>query len=535
MTRAGGTSAATGADAPRFEVHARTVALLTFVSRITGLVRDATLSRVFGAGPLMDAFFFAFMIPNLFRRLFGEGALAAAFLPAYARLRRDDPALARPVASATVALLVVVLGALVVVGETILLALPRDGDTGLALDLLAIMLPYMPLVCLVAILGAVLQVHHRFGPTAAAPIVLNLGMIGAATAGILLGWREAGREAGHVALVAGAVVAAGIVQVLWSLWALRRESWWTLQWRGAGAPLRRVLLQAGPMIVGLGVLQLNTFIDGIIASYPTTVGATIGGVDYPLGAGAMATISFAQRLYQFPLGVFGVALATAIFPALSVQTEDDGAFGDTLRRGLRLVLFIGLPASAGLVLVRRPLVTVILQGGAFTLDDVARVSFVLLGYASAVWAYCAIHVVTRAFYARGDARTPVRVAVAVVALNLALNCSLIWTPLREAGLAWSTAICAVVQLGLLLRGLSGAIGRLIDRDLVRSALQVVGLTLVMVVTVGVLAIGAADPASWGGALASLVLAVVVGIVVIAGGARVLRMPELGWLLSRRAG
>ena len=222
------------------------------------------------------------------------------------------------------------------------------------------------------------------------------------------------------------------------------------------------------MIIGLGVLQLNTFFDGLIASYPATIGHTIFGYDYPLDEGAMAAVSFAQRLYQFPLGVFGIAVATAIFPLLSKQVNDPEAFGSTVRRGLRLVVFIGLPASIGLMLVRQPLTAVILQGGEFTADDTARVGRVLLGYAPAIWAYSMTHVLTRALYAHGDAKKAMKVAVSMVALNVLLNCTLIWTPLKEAGLAWSTAFCAVLQAILL----SGVVGRygitVVDRAVASS-------------------------------------------------------------------
>ena len=355
------------AAAGGFQRHARNVSLLTMVSRLTGLGRDAALSRVFGAGPLMDAFFFAFMIPNLFRRLFGEGALAAAFLPEYTHLHETQPRIARQMATLTVSRMITLLGVVTLVGELVLYGLLSSGAQGTtALQLMMIMLPYMPLVCLVAILGAMLQVHGRFGPTAAAPVILNLTIIGTACG---LPWifdalnasRDATPEAAelahvrHIIWVAIAVVCAGCVQVIWSMLALRRTPWWT---RDTGTEardsFRRVVQQAVPMMIGLGVLQLNTLIDGLIASYPTTVGPTIFGADYPLEEGAMSAVSFAQRLYQFPLGVFGIAVATAIFPALARLRHDDAGYRSTLRRGLRLVFFIAAPASVGLIWSRRP-------------------------------------------------------------------------------------------------------------------------------------------------------------------------------------
>jgi putative peptidoglycan lipid II flippase len=173
--------------AERFERHSWTFAILTFVSRVGGLAREAVLSRVFGAGAVMDAFNFAFLIPNLFRRLFGEGALSAAFVPVYTRLHRDDPETARRLATLTVGALVALLGALTLAAEGVLaLCLRGAGDGGLELRLTMIMLPYMPMICAVAILGAMLQVHGRFGPTAASPILLNVCEVAAAVSAPLV-------------------------------------------------------------------------------------------------------------------------------------------------------------------------------------------------------------------------------------------------------------------------------------------------------------------------------------------------------------
>ena len=517
----------------RFEGHAWTVGFLTFVSRISGLVREAVLSRFFGAGGLMDAFFFAFMLPNLFRRLFGEGALAAAFLPVYTELDRDDPAEAKRLATTTIGLLTILLGALVLAGEIVLFLVSRGHDhENVAVWLMMLTLPYMPMVCVVAILGAMLQVHGRFGPPAAASVVLNVVMITAAVIGALVLGTGAEERLLHVGVVAGSIILAGMLQIGWMLWSLRDRSWW-LPGKRSRAPLARVMRQAGPMIVGLGVLQLNTFFDGLIASYPVTVGPTIFGAEYPLEAGAMATVSFAQRLYQFPLAVFGLAVATAIFPLLARQTNDEDGFRSTIRRGLRLVVFIGLPASLGLVLVREPAVAVILQGGAFTADDTRRVAFVLLGYAPAVWAYSMIHILARGFYARGEAKTPVKIAIGVVGLNLGLNLVLIWTPLKEAGLAWSTAICAVVQASLLLYALRRRLGAIIDRDVLKSWGRTAVVTAVMATAVWLVStvLGATD-GSWKVAAAHLAVLVATGAAVAAVAAVALQMPEWRWLIKR---
>lgn len=507
------------------------------VSRVTGLLREACLSRVFGAGALMDAFFLAFLIPNLFRRLFGEGALAAAFLPVYVDLEKRDPAAARRLASMIVALLVVVLSSIVLLGDIALYLLVRMGDmNSLAIWLTMIMLPYIPLVCLVALLGAMLQVHGRFGPTAAAPILLNLCVIGAALGfSFVLDPNVEQERVLHIGFVAGSVIIAGILQLAWTLWALRSQQWWTPEGSADRNAVRRVLRQALPMILGLGVLQVNVFLDGLIASYPTTFGPTIFGVDYPLQQGAMASVTFAQRLYQFPLGVFGIAVATAIFPTLARLSSDQDAFTDTVRRGLRLVVFIGLPASIGLLLVREPIAQVVLQGGEFTEQDTRRVAFVLAGYAPAIWAYSMIQVLTRAFYARGDSIRPVKVAIWFVGLNLVLNCTLIWTPLREAGLAVSTAVCACLQSIVLTRMLRAHTGALVDRSVRRSWIATCIATVIMATVVGYVAWQLTSTETWLQALGVLAILVSLGAATVACTAAVLRMPELHWAVGKSTG
>lgn len=527
----------------QFERHARTVTLLTAVSRVGGLARDATLSRVFGVGPLMDAFAFGFMVPNLFRRLFGEGALSAAFLPAFTREIADAPGTARVLAWLVISRTTALLAGLVLLSELLLLfGVFDDALDANGVRLLAIMLPYAPMVCLVALVGSMLQALGRFGPTAAAPIVLNLLLVGVSIG--LVPMVDAGllsREA-HVAWVAGSVLLTGVLQMAWVLVALRGVL------PAASDPdrprarrlARGVGLQALPMIVGLGVLQFNTLLDGLIASWPTLVGPTIPflNVDYPLPEGSMATLSWAARLYEFPLGVFGIATATAIFPQLSREHGDPEAFTATLRRGVRLTLFFGLPASLGLILVRDPLTAVILQGGSFTPEDTRWVAFILLGYAPAVWAYSLNQVFVRAFYALGESMLPVKVAIGVMVLNLILNLILIWTPLGVAGLAWSTGICAVLQamvLGWLLR--SRCLG-LVDGSVRRGLRRSVACTLACALVAGGLLLlfdPAGRPEAWWYQLVSLAVIVTGGAAAVLVTARALRMPELGWMLGGRFG
>jgi putative peptidoglycan lipid II flippase len=529
--------------------HAGLISGLTLLSRATGLVRDATLAAIFGMGVVADAFFIGFLVPNLFRRLFGEGALAAAFIPRYTELRQQEPALARRFAGTCLAGLAVVLAGLTLAGEALLYWLWGSANwaagTGLAIRLIMLMLPYMPLVCLVALLGAILQVHRRFGPPAAVPIALNLGIIVAAL-GAGLGMAGDLGPAAVARVTALAILAAGLLQLLWqgaAAWVVARPQF---RLAGSGPAVRDFVKAMGPLALGLAVFQINAFTDSLIALF---LAAKEGGAatftlagwrfPFPMQAGAVAALQWSQRLQQFPLGVFGIAVATAIFPALSEAAADEDRGRDRLRsilqQGLRLTLFIGLPATVGLFLVRLPLARVIYERGAFTLDDAQRVATILAGYASAVWAYSLSHVLTRAFYAAKRELTPVRVAASTVVLNLALNLTLIW-PLGAAGLAWSTAICAALQAGLLLVASRRLVGPVLSKPVLMSWLRTTALTVAMAMVVGAIGWHAApagrtwwETAGWLGAM------VLSGALVVFLGGWLTGAPELRWLGRRSLG
>ncbi len=534
---------------PQFVKHAVTISLLTVVSRITGLVRDAVLAAAFGLSSVADAFFIGFLLPNLFRRLFGEGALTAAFVPAYTRLLRADQLNARRLASLSVAVFAVALTIVTLVGEAILIALLSNidwsPDTHLALRLSIVLLPYMPLVCLVALFGGMLHVHGRFGPPAAAPILLNLFIIAAA----LLGSRAVfgdGTPHETVFVVGFGILVAGVAQLAWQVLAVLRVERLTTELRAAWPAFRAMIVVMIPMVIGLAAFQINVFLDSVIAF---ALSPKEGGPDmltlfghqvaHPIQTGGVAALQWAQRLYQFPLGVFGIAIATAIFPALArAGSGDDVALsrkrlGDTLRNGLRLTVFIGLPASVGLILVRIPLARVIYERGRFDTDDAMRVAWILIGYASVVWAYSMTHVLTRAFYAVNDARTPLKISLVMVVLNFSLNCVLVW-PMGAAGLAWSSAVSATGQVVFLLYAFRKHSDDVLDGDVWRSWGKTALLSAVMAGAIlPMLFVFDVAEGTWTNALVQLCVMVGLGIVVFAIGARVLRAPELHWLLKRR--
>ena len=558
---------------PSFVGHARLVSLLTLGSRLLGLARDAVIAACFGMTTVTDAFWLAFLIPNLFRRLFGEGALAAAFIPVYSQLTAHDQAKARQLAWACAVALLAGLGAVALVGIGCLSwavhALSLEPHTHLAISLTQIMLPYTPMICLVALLGAMLQVHHRFGPAAIMPVVLNLAMIaGALTAAT---WppdtapssqslsMTHGQPAIH--FVAYAVVVAGVIQVVWMVIAARHCQPLTWDWSGIRPHVGSIVAAMVPVAAGLAVFQVNVLLDSLIAwtlsPKADDPNATLNlwgyRLAYPVLPGSVTALQLAGRLYQFPLGVFGIALATAIFPALSSaavqqaskshpsaaptpahRPADPRAFTAILKQGLRLTMFVGLPASVGLILIRLPLTRVIFERHQFTADDSMQVAVILAGYASAIWAYSMTHVLTRSFYAVRQPRTPLKITLAMVGLNLLLNLTLVWY-LGAAALAWSTALCAVIQTAILLLVVRTHTGPILTAEVWSSFLRSAGLTGTMAAVLLPIAYHLPDPAACSRTQCVGQLAVMIGLgtAVVGIGAMWARAPELDWLLSRR--
>lgn len=470
-----------------FVSHARLIGAITLVSRLLGLGREVVAAAFFGAGPVWSAFTFAFTIPNLFRKLFGEGALSAAFIPIYARMigemnaERPTPehaAFSVPhsaFAQASVNLLLLTLTAITILGE-IGLGLAwwlidfQRADYELALVLTAIMLPYVVLICTAAFLGGILNVHERFAAPAAASVLLNLSLILAIVAGAFV--FDLSSEAGRAEAtkwLAVAVVISGGLQIL-LLWPSLRAVGFRFNPRiGAISPeTKRMLLMSIPVALSAGILQISVLLDKGIAFFLAETEAVQAfvvfgrSVVYPMAEGAAARLNWAQFMYQFPLGVFAIALATAIFPKLSRDAAvDEGrndAFRDGLRRGVEAALFIGLPASAGLVLVAVPAVRVLFERGQFTAFDTRWVALSTAIYSAAIWAFSLQQIINRAYYALHDMRTPLIWAVLNIAANLAVEIPLIWTPLREAGMAVGTLVSFSIQAVLMLWLLSRRVG-----------------------------------------------------------------------------
>ncbi len=490
--------------------HAKLIGGLTLVSRLLGLARDVVASHVFGVGIVATAFSVAFTIPNLFRRLLGEGALSAAFIPLYAqaekRSKTDTGESAADFASGSFNLLLLILIGITLIGEAVLgwmLWADRGSarlDRRLLLQFTAVMLPYVLLVCSGAFLSAILQVHKRFGPPAFAPVLLNVCHIGVVVIGAwFLGLHGQDQQTDHVIALqitlaywlAIGVLVAGVLQVavLWP--ALRaigfrfnlRIAFWT-------PAARQMLKLAAPLAIAAGVLQLSVVIDEFIGwAFMQGIkdGAAVESFSllghtfrYPLALGAPRRIDLAQLLYQFPLGVFATALATAIFPKLSADAMEPGreSFKRTLRQGIEAALWEGLPASVGLMLVCEPITKLLFQHGNTTAADAALIARSAFYFAGGIWAFSLLLVINRAYYALHDTVTPLWASVLNIVLNIAVELPLMWW-MGESAIALGTMVSFIVQAIVTLYLLDRKLGGLGTGQLAKTVGKMLIATLGM--------------------------------------------------------
>lgn len=524
----------------------RVTALGTLASRVLGMLRDAATAALFGlsAGGVMDAFVLAFRIPNLFRRLFGEGVLASSYLPVLSATLERDPKDAWRLASVVFLRLAVMLLVLVAVGEAVLAGIGAlAGDSSeirMFVSLAAVMLPYTFLICLTAQVAATLHALGHFALPALVPTILNICWLAAV---LVVAPLLSSDKTAQAQILAVAVVVAGVLQLTVQIPALRR-----LGFRFDYAPkvvrsgLEQVMRAMGPMVLGLMVTQVNTLMDSLIAwllAAPAAANATIawlGDVPYPMQQGAVAALYYGERLYQFPLGILGIAVATAIFPLLSrhAARQDFRSLGEDLTLGLRLVLFLGIPAGVGLILLSEPLAKLLYERREFTSADTLRTARVIACYAVGVWAYCALPVLVRGFYAMGDRLSPVRVGVTVVGINFCLNLILVW-PLAESGLAVATTLGATLQVILLAVIFSRQIMQLAWRAVAATILRTIVATLLMTAAFA----GAKGALPGGTGFVTTLMEVLVpfaaAVTAFLTASWMLRAPELSLLLSRSSG
>lgn len=416
-----------------------TVGGFTGISRILGFVRDILIAAVLGTGPVADAFFVAFRLPNLFRRLFAEGAFNAAFVPLFAKaIEQGGPAAAKVFAEQTLAVLLAVLlvltaAALAAMPWLMYVLAPGFSDDPekfeLAIQLSRITFPYLLFMAVVALLSGVLNSLYRFAAAAAAPILLNVFFIVALLVAVPLFGMP-----GHV--LAWTVAAAGIGQFLLLIVAASRAGMALRLPRPRLTPaVRRVLKLMLPGMLSAGAIQINITVGTIIAS---------------LQAGAVSYLYYADRVYQLPLGLIGIAFGVVMLPELTrkLRAQADAEAADVMNRGLELSLLLTLPAAAALLVIPWPIVVVLFERGAFDRMASDATAQALAAFALGLPSFVLVKILQTAFFAREDTVTPFRFAVVAVVVNVALSLSL-FPVLAHVGIALATTAAGWVNAGLL--------------------------------------------------------------------------------------
>lgn len=422
------------------------VSVMTGFSRVFGLIREMLMAHFFGTSTLQSAFVIAFRIPNLFRRLFGEGALGAAFIPVFADIEQTQGKAAAQLFFARIlGLLVCILGFLVGLGILATFGVEQVCEPTSrwveAMPLMRIMLPYALLICVAAIVSAVLNVHDRFAISSLTPVVLNIVWIIA-----LLGICPFLPTEGYwrIGTICWGILLAGAVQIVFQLPELKRIGFQFhlifTGWRNSDA-IRKVLLQMGPASLGIALAQINICVDGWLAFY---------GASW-----APAVLEYADRIIYLPLGLFGTAFATVLLPtyARQVAAQQPEEIMATLESSLKTLAVIMVPMVLGLIALAEPIVALIYQRGAFTDESVCWTARAIIAYAPGLLAFSAAKTVTPIFYAFKDLKTPVYVASWCILGNFLMNlASVLFLPegWRHVGIASSTCINSLVNTIILL-------------------------------------------------------------------------------------
>lgn len=415
-----------------------TVGGFTLLSRITGFIRDVVMAAVLGAGPIADAFFVAFRLPNHFRAIFAEGAFAAAFVPAYARTLEQDGKLAARSFADRLALAMIVLQVVLLVVALIytpevvrLLAPGLDASRfELAVALARITFPYLALISIESLIAGTLNANNRFASAAGAPVLLNLAMIGALTYAALF------PTAGHAA--AWGVLIAGILQLALVAGDAEKNGFGLrLKLPKLDEPTKKFLKALGPAIIGAGGVQLALFADTIIATF--------------LPTGALSALYYADRIHQLPIGVVGIAVGTVLLPEMArrLAAGDEKGAANSQGKAIEFALLLAVPCAVASLVIPELIMRALFARGAFTAADAAAAGQTLAAYATGLIPFVLMRSFVAPFHARGDTTTPVIAALTGVAFNIALKVALMG-PLAQVGLALATAAGAWLNLLLLI-------------------------------------------------------------------------------------
>ncbi|OQY11037.1 MAG: murein biosynthesis integral membrane protein MurJ [Desulfobacteraceae bacterium 4572_19] len=450
--------------------NAGIVGSFTLLSRILGFARDVVIASFFGAGFYTDAFFVAFRVPNLFRRLFAEGTLSLAFIPVFTDyFQKEGKKSAFQLAGAGVKLLSVILVLIVITGiffSPYLVDISAPGFAkspekyALTVLLTRIMFPYLFFICLVALCMGILNALGHFAAPALAPVFLNISMIGS------IFFIAPCMTSPIVGLGIGVVI-GGILQLVLQVPFLIKKQFYFWKKTTIFHPgVKRVGKLMLPAVIGSAVYQLNIVVGTFFASI--------------LSEGSVSYLYYADRLVQFPLALFAISISTAVLPALSKQVtaKKYSDFRETFTYSMRLIFFITLPAIAGLIILREPIIAVLFQRGAFTAEMTKQTASALFCYAVGLWAFSAVRIIVSSFYAMSDAKTPVKMAVISIGFNIII-CIILLKPLGHAGIALATSLSSIFNFFLLTVALHRKIKLIEWRNIVETVWRCVLLSLFM--------------------------------------------------------
>lgn len=454
----------------RIAKAAGVVGFATFLSRIFGFLRDMVVAGFFGAGVATDAFFVAFRIPNLLRRLLAEGALTVAFVPVFTEYLKTRPKKdAFAFAGIAFTFLSIILVAVTLAGILLSPWIVRliapgfttvPGQYDLAVFLTRLMFPYIFFISLVALAMGVLNSLRHFAAPALAPVALNLSMI------FSVFFLARFFQEPIVALAIGVLVGGFLQLVMQVPFLLRFGIPLRPDFRFRHSGVRKVGILMLPAIFGAAVYQINIFVGTLLASL--------------LPSGSVSYLYYADRLVELPLGIFGIAVGTAVLPSLSAHVTD-GALDDlrkTLSFSTRIILFVTLPATVALVLLRVPIISVLFERGQFDHSSTLATASALLFYTLGLWAFSVIRVIVSAFYSLQDTKTPVKVAFLAFLVNVAVSVALMF-PMKHNGLALATSVSSAVNVGILTLILKKRIGTFLDAPFFRSLLRMSMAALAM--------------------------------------------------------
>ncbi len=436
------------------------VSLLTLVSRITGLARDALMASLFGTGWILDAFTIAFRIPNLFRRLFGEGAMAAAFLPEFVKTDQQNGRAAAAklfsrVAAKLLKLLVLITAIIELLIVVTYMNVTMSDRSTLLCELCLILMPYMLLICMAGLYAAALNGVHHFMYPALAPVLLNLVWLG----GGLFAATQLATGPEEVRLISAFILGGGVLQLGMLVYKLGKYEV-RLEWASdsqtatePGAQTSKVFRAMGPVLLGLSIAQINGLVDSVLAWALSS--GNIDGIEllarFQLPEGTAGALYLGQRLFQFPLGVFAVALGTVLFPrfARHAQANDFSELNRDIIHGLQLVFVVGIPASVGLWFMAAPITDLLFRYGQFDATAAGMTSSMIAAHGLGVWVFSGLLIVNRVFYAANDQVTPMRQGLICVGLNIMFDIILL-PMLGATALPIASVLAAFFQLGLAL-------------------------------------------------------------------------------------